>query len=219
MKKAVASLTAALTLCLFGQPASAAGAGQASLSADGHTTYFAPGSRSVVKGSHAAPAGMTAIVNTFNDDPNNAYDCCAGWTVSSVGSIVQFKQAVAMPFTPMTDTNLREVVVAVGWVTGANHITLSLAEDAGGMPGDSIKRAQEEDLPVFGDCCEVTAQPSKPIPLMAGVQYWIVARATMDTWAAWNFNNIGATGTFAFNAGNGWQVSDSTLSAFAVYGD
>jgi hypothetical protein len=163
--------------------------------------------------------GLTPIINTFNTDPNNLYDCCGGWTVSSKGSIVGAKQAVGMAFTPTTDTNLRKVVVAVGWVTGANHVTMSLQTDVGGMPGDSIKRGQETDLNVFGDCCMVTAIPSKPIPLKGGVQYWIVARATADTWAAWNQNNIGATGNFAYNPGGGWQLTDSTLSAFAVYGD
>jgi hypothetical protein len=220
MKKAAASLTAALTLCLIGSTALAAGAPQATLSADGRSTHIAPGAtRSMGHGSHAAPLGMTTIVNTFNDDPNNAYDCCSGWTVSAVGSIIGSKQTIAVPFTPATDTHLRKVSVAIGWVTGANHVTLSLSEDAGGMPGDSIKRAQEEDLPTFGDCCEVTSQPSKPIPLTGGTTYWIVARATMDTWAAFNWNNIGATGTYAFNPGGGWVVADGTLTAFAVYGD
>ena len=219
MKKAVTSLAAALTLCLIGLPASAAGSSQASLSADGRMTHIAPGAAHSVRSSHVAPAGMTAIVNTFNDDPNNAYDCCVGWTLSSVGSIVGAKQSIAIPFTPSADTNLREVDVGIGWVTGANHVTLSLAADSNGMPGDSIKRAQEEDFPVFGTCCEVKSQPSKPIALMGGVQYWIVARVTADTWSAWNLNNIGAEGTFAYNPGGGWVVTSGTQTAIAVYGD
>jgi len=219
MKKAVASLAAALTLCLIGSPASAAGSANASLSADGRTTYIAPGAAQGVKRSHVAPAGKTAIVNTFNDDPNNAYDCCVGWTLSSTGSIIGAKQTIAIPFTPSADTNLREVSVGIGWVTGANHATLSLSADDNGMPGDSIKRAQEDDFPVFGSCCEIKSQPSKPIPLMGGVQYWIVARVTADTWSAWNLNNIGAEGTYAFNPGGGWVVTSGSLPAVAVYGD
>jgi hypothetical protein len=220
MKNAAASLTAALTLCLIGSPASAAGSSQASLSADGRMTYFAPGAlHNIVPRSHAAPKGMTEIVNTFNDDPNNAYDCCQGWTLSSTGSIVGAKQSIAMPFTPAADTNLRQVVVGIGWVTGANHVTLSLSADANGVPGDSIKRAQEDDFPVFGTCCEVVSQPSKPIPLTGGMQYWLVARVTADTWAAWNVNNIGMSGPFAFNPGGGWVASEGPLGAFAVFGD
>jgi hypothetical protein len=218
MKKTLAALTALLTVCLA-PSAMAAGAPEATLSADGRATFIAPGARSAGSSAQLSHDGLTVIVNTFSNDPNNLYDCCAGWTVSSRGSIVGAKQAVAMPFTPASDTNLRKVVVAVGWVTGLNHVTMSLAADSGGMPGDSIKRGQETDLNVFGDCCAVTAIPSKPIPLMGGVQYWIVARATSDTWSAWNDNNIGASGTFAYNSGSGWNLTQSTLSAFAVYGD
>jgi hypothetical protein len=220
MKKAVVSLAAALTLCLIGAPALAADSQKASLSADGRITYIAPGAaRSAVKRSQLAPEDRTTIVNTFNADPDNAFDCCAGYTVSAVGSIIGAKQTIAMPFTPTEDTHLRKVVVAVGWVVGVNHVTLSLLEDAGGMPGDAIKRDQEDGLPTFGSCCEVTAVPSKPIPLKAGVQYWIAARATSDTWAAWNWSNTGASGTFAYNPGGGWQLAEGTLVAYAVYGN
>jgi hypothetical protein len=219
MKKTLAALTALLTVCLAASPAMAAGAPKATLSADGRTTYIAPGAHTTANSAALSHDGLTVLANTFSTDPNNLYDCCSGWTVSSRGSIVQAKQAIGMAFTPAADTNLRKVVVAVGWVTGLNHVTMSLQTDAGGLPGDSIKRGQEDNLNVFGDCCSVTAIPSKPIPLMGGVQYWIVARATSDTWAAWNVNNIGATGNFAFNSGGGWQLTNSTLAAFAVYGD
>ena len=43
-------------------------------------------------------------------------------------------------------------------------------------------------------------------------------KRSADTWDAWNMNNTGAQGTFAFNTGTGWQATSGPLSAFGVYG-
>jgi hypothetical protein len=216
MKKALAALTAALTLCLIGSPATAADT-KASVSADGRMTHIVPGA--FRNTSYVVPEGLSVLYSNFNTDPNNAYDCCSGWTLSTVDSVLQFRQFVAMPFTPTADADIRRVDLAIGWVTGANHIGLSLRSDMGGLPGDVIKQAGADDLPVFGTCCDVVAVPSHPIHVMGGMQYWIVARATADTWGAWNVNNTNAVGNFAFKATAGWTLTNSTLGAYAVLGN
>ncbi|MFZ5550446.1 MAG: hypothetical protein ACOZJX_17255 [Pseudomonadota bacterium] len=166
------------------------------------------------------PLGTTEIYSTFNTDLDNAYDCCGGWTVSAVGSILGFRQDVAMPFTPAADGEVRAIHAAVGWVTGTNGVAISLNADAGGMPGAAIKKGSVTGLPTFGTCC-VTASIIGGAPVTAGTQYWVVVRTnkqSADTWDAWNYNNIGLAGTFAFNTGTGWQLSSSSLSAFNVVG-
>jgi len=218
MKKALAALTAALTLCMLGTSASAAGSTQASLSADGRTTYVANSALRGMASPFVVPDGFTVIYSNFNTDPANAYDCCAGWTLSAEGSIVGARQILAMPFTPSADIDIRRLVVAIGYVTGTNHVALSLHADDNGLPGDLIKQGSADDLPVFGGCCDTTAVPARPIHVMGGTQYWVVAKVTDDTWSAWNWNTIGAQGPYAFRADGGWIPANSILSAFAVLG-
>jgi hypothetical protein len=221
MKKALAALTAALTLCLIGSPASAAGTAQATLSADGRMTHILPGDvRNLGRSPHVVPAGMMTIYSTLNDDPNNVYDCCNGWTLSTTDSVLQSRQFIAMPFTPTADADIRRVSVAIGWVTGANLVGLSLRSDSAGLPGDVIKQAREGDLAVFGTCCDLTVVPTHPIHVTGGVQYWLVARATADTWGAWNVNSINAIGNFAFKGDGHWTLaSGASLGAFSIEGN
>jgi hypothetical protein len=218
MKKTFTALAAALTLCLIGQPATAAGSTQATLSADGRMTLIAPGSVASLGHTYVVPDGLKTIYSTFSDDESNLYNCCNGWTVSAVGSIVGAKQAIAMPFTPETNVKVKQIVLGIGWVTGANKVTVSLASDAGGVPGATLKKAGASDLPTFGTCCDTTAVAVKGIALSAGTTYWVIATAKKDTWAAWNNNTIGADGPFAFDGGSGWQATSGNLSAFSVLG-
>jgi hypothetical protein len=218
MKKTFVALASALTLCLIGQSATAAGSTQATLSADGRMTLMAPGSVAGLGHTYVVPDGLKTIYSTFSDDDSNLYNCCSGWTVSSAGSIVGAKQAVAMPFTPSANVKLKQIVLGIGWVTGVNKVTVSLAEDAGGVPGATLRKGGATDLPTFGSCCDTTAVAVKAIPLSAGTTYWVIATAKKDTWAAWNNNTIGAEGPFAFDAGSGWQATSGNLSAFSVLG-
>lgn len=219
MKEAFPLLgTLAAALTLVGASALAAPTG-AIATADGRTIIDAK-SAPIVARQPQLPLGTTEIYSTFNTDVDNAYDCCGGWTVSAVGSILGFRQDVAMPFTPAADGEVRAIHAAVGWVTGTNGVAISLNADSGGMPGAAIKKGSVTGLPVFGNCC-VTASIIGGAPVTAGTQYWVVVRTnkqSADTWDAWNYNNIGLAGTFAFNTGTGWQLSSSSLSAFNVVG-
>jgi len=218
MKKTFVALASALTLCLIGQSATAAGSTQTTLSADGRMTLVAPGSVASLGHTYVVPNDLTTIYTTFNEDVSNLYNCCSGWTVSSAGSIVGAKQAVAMPFTPSANGKVKQVVLGIGWVTGVNKVTVSVNADAGGVPGAALRKGGASDLPTFGSCCDTVAVSVKGIPVSAGTTYWVVATAKKDTWAAWNNNTIGAEGPFAFDAGSGWQATSGNLSAFSVLG-
>lgn len=218
MKEAFPLLSTLAALAIFSTSA-VAGAAGAVATPDGRTFIDAK-SAPIVARQPQLPLGTTEIYSTFNTDVDNAYDCCGGWTVSAVGSILGFQQDVAMPFTPAADGTVRAIHAAVGWVTGTNGVAISLNADAGGVPGAALKKGSVTGLPVFGNCC-VTASIIGGAPVTAGTQYWVVVRTnkqSADTWNAWNYNNIGLAGTFAFNTGIGWQLSSSSLSAFNVVG-
>lgn len=218
MKEAFAFIGGLAASLAFSASALAAGA---TLSADGRTTIAVGATQVKPMQLPAKVQGLKEIVNTFNTDPNNAYDCCNGWTVSAVGSIVGFQQNVAMPFTPDKNYAVKTVTVAVGYVAGTNGATVSLNADAGGVPGAVIKKMAVTGLPVFGTCCVTASIGGKGSPVTAGTQYWVVVKTdkkTADTWDAWNMNNIGASGTFAFDTGTGWQLTSGPTGAYSVLG-
>ncbi len=218
MKEAFAVIGGVAASLVFSASALAAGA---TLSADGRTTISVGSTQVKPMQLPAKVQGLKEIVNTFNTDPNNAYDCCNGWTVSATGSITGFQQDVAMPFTPNKNYAVKTITVAVGYVAGTNGVSVSLNADAGGLPGAVIKKASVTGLPVFGTCCVTASIGAKGSPVTAGTQYWVVVKTdkkTADTWDAWNMNNLGVTGDFAFNTGTGWQLTNGPTAAYSVMG-
>ena len=219
MKEAFAALGGLVAMTVLSASALAAGPSGAVAHADGRTTISAGNAR-VVPGQVPTGGGKT-IYTTFNSDTNNLYDCCGGWTISSEGSIVGARQDVAMPFTPSNNYAVKAITAAVGYVAGTNAVTISLNADDGGLPGAVLRKATVTGLPVFGTCCVTASIGGKGTPVAAGTQYWVVVKTdkkSPDTWDAWNMNNIGAQGTFAFNTGTGWQASSGPLGAFSVSG-
>lgn len=221
MKEAFAAIGGLVATVFIGASALAAGP---AATVHGLTTSIAPGATANAVVPRQAPAhvlGLKDIVNTFNSDPNNAYDCCNGWTVSAAGSITGFQQDVAMPFTPDKNYAVKTITVAVGYVAGTNGATVSLNADAGGLPGAVIKKGVVTGLPTFGTCCVTASINGKGAPVTAGTQYWVVVKTdkkSADTWDAWNMNTIGASGAFAFNTGTGWQLTSGPTSAYSVTG-
>lgn len=221
MKKVLAVLATLLTACLIGSPALAAGS-KASTAQGGMVTVTAPSAALPIGQPHAAKIdSLTEIYSNFNSDDTNLYDCCAGWTVSTRDSVVHARFFVAMPFTPAANGSVRKVVLGTGWVSGLNAVNVSLRADDGGLPGELLKRYVATSLPAFGTCCETVTMMAKGVPVTAGMTYWVVVRGTADTWAAWNFNTVGASGPFAFktDAMSRWQSTADVLGAFRVLGD
>jgi hypothetical protein len=166
----------------------------------------------------AAAAG-SVIYSTFSTGTGDPYDCCSGWAIAAAGAGVGFESSLAMPFTPAADTTLKKVHLALGWITGANLVDVSLQEDANGLPGRVIRQLELDTLYPFGDCCTTEVLRGKGPLLKAGHTYWIAVRATADTYAAWNQSNTGATGTIAYDPGTGWTTFESAQGGFAVIGE
>ena len=163
-------------------------------------------------------AGPQQVYSNFNTDPDNAYDCCLGWAVSSF-------YHVAMPFTPAKDVKASKITVAASYVVLTNGVEISLHADADGLPGALIRKGLVRQLPDFETCCVTTsvgANRRSGAALKGGTQYWVVLRANHKiaerAQVGWNLNNQGVRGTYAYTDGAGWLLTTDTFGAFSVEG-
>lgn len=168
---------------------------------------------------------LTTIVSTFNTDPNNAYahNGISAWTISAAGSELGFRSDMAVPFTPSKDYTLKTITVAVTYFSGTNGVTISLNADAAGLPGAVLRKGSVTNLPAAGTCCTTVSIGAKGVQVKAGTPYWVVVKTdakTADTWDGWNYNNINASGPFAYNDGRGWALKRKGIwPAFSVTGN
>ncbi len=171
------------------------------------------------------PAALHKVYDNLGTG-TSVYNCCSGWTISAVGSVIGAQNWVANGFTPKKNYTLAKIQVGVGYVTGTNSVAIGLAEDKGGVPGKVLKHwdAKTGSLPTFGNCCQlVSVSPfaKKPITLTKGKQYWVLVytdKNSPDTWDAWNLDTGGQTGPFSNNTGSGWvNLGTGQQGAFAVW--
>jgi len=167
------------------------------------------------------PLSAQIIFNNISRTESLRYNCCTGYTISGPNSPIGQTFADGMPFTPTANNTIQRLLVAVACVTGPSAVTLSVNEDAGGLPGDVIQSFELSNLPQFGSCCLLEAT-NVNIPVAAGTQYWVVVATgagTSDTWNAWNWNLTDQTNQpFAFFNNGVWQPSAGILASFAVLG-
>jgi len=170
---------------------------------------------------HAAGDGaiLEEIYSNFNSDETDLYDCCEVWDVSTAKSDFHARYTLAMAFTPARDALVRKIQLGLSSVSGNNALSVSLHVDEGGIPGKALQTFLVTDIPPEGKCCEFEVAGPVNRLVRKGRTYWVVAKASGDTQAGWNFNSIGASGTLAFNAGSGWQIRDLPLGAFRVLGE
>jgi hypothetical protein len=155
---------------------------------------------------------------------NSVYNCCTGWTISALGSLIGAQNWIGEAFTPTADATVTRIKVADGYVTGTNGGVIALAADKNNVPGKILKSWGKINLPAFGTCCTLKVGQDNVggIPVKAGVQYWVVVKTgpnTSDTWDAFNLDNS-ATGPLANNTGSGWNnLGVNQQGAFAVLGN
>jgi len=207
-----------LIALVFSVPALAGSRKGITTSKDKRLTFAPPSVRSV-PGTDLT--NVKFIYNNISRVELGRYNCCTGYTISGPDSPVGQTFADAMPFTPAVNDTLTRVLVAVGYVTGTNGVTVSVNEDAGGLPGDALQTFEETGLRNFGSCCAVETVGAN-IAVTAGTQYWVVVATgpnTSDTWDAWNLNVTDqAAKPFAFFNNGVWQPANGILAAFAVIG-
>jgi hypothetical protein len=162
------------------------------------------------------PVQAGVIVNTFG--PGDAYQVGSGWTIG----YPDWRWVQGAAFTPATSVTLGKIDLAGSWAGGSNELDVRLMSDAGGQPGATIESFHFSGaMGVFGNWNPPLSANSTLHPLLTGgTQYWLIASAPEeDTWAVWNYNSIGATGTRARWWTNEpyWQVDQgSTLGAFRI---
>jgi hypothetical protein len=148
---------------------------------------------------------------------------------------------IAAAFTPSanhTATKIEVAVVQSSLGYGTAGFTLSLNQDAGGVPGKALLTAQLPGLPNNGSgwCCAlIVGSIPSGIALSGGTQYWVVVNGqgsqTSDA-AAWDMNAtdqlhpfldaVYCSYTSKCPNGNGWYPFSGTIygtgAAFAVLG-
>ena len=223
MKTAVRSFVPCLALLLIvSLPALAASKDGIVTTKDGRQTIAAkPGPYTVPLQTDPA-SGLVKIYSNASKYPLGVYWCCAGWTISGSGSSNGTQYADAMPFTPSANATVKEIGVAVGYVSGTNEVTVSLNADSSGLPGSPLGSFTVSNLPIFGSCCSAEVESTSGISITKGKQYWVVVQTTTpdsDTWAAWNDNDTNETAQpFAYQNSGVWENVEGILGAFAVFG-
>lgn len=131
---------------------------------------------------------MPITVIFSNLGPGNSYigPCTCGWGVGS-----GWYGSVAVPFTPSTNVELSQILVAL---TIPGNGTLELLNDNAGQPGTTVLESWNiSTLPPWQGPSTIqptqtfTANPG--VNLTAGTQYWILAETNNSF--IWLPNNLG----------------------------
>lgn len=221
IKKALAILA---TLAFATTAAMAAGPNGASVSKDKLTTSVHPGSMHYTPAAHP-PRKLKPIFDNIGFlYPKGYYFCCYGDTISGSASQIGSTNWAAVQFTPDSDSTIKLINVAVGYVSGTNKVVINIAEDDGGVPGNVIGTASATGLDTFGNCCQL-AEANVSIHLTGGTPYWIYLATdgtNSNSWLAWPFNSTDQVDTMAVAGYNGSTWTNFGPSrpapAFALYG-
>lgn len=212
MKKSLALLGALLVVSFAGTTALA----QATSGGTVAVTKTSAKARAVKPAAQKAES-LNEVFSTFGTDSEALYDCCSGWSLN--GKATGEMQYIAVAFTPAADANIRKIIVGMGYFGGTPSVSISLRADKGGVPGEELGHFKATDLVEFGNCCETEAGRLKGIPVTAGTQYWVAAKPAADLSGGWNWNTVGASGTFAGRHEDGWYATSGTLPAIRILGD
>ncbi|HTT84436.1 MAG TPA: choice-of-anchor R domain-containing protein [Rhizomicrobium sp.] len=164
------------------------------LSRDHHQAFVLNPPVSIV---HNLPGdtGLVAIFDNIGKKyPHGTYWCCTGNSMMGPDALPGFSEWwLAAAFTPTSDHTVTQIEVAATYIQGTNSMTLSIANDSGGVPGQVIKSWVIKKLPALGSCCIVDVQDDKGgVPVTAGTQYWITLTTDAkeaNTWSAWQYND------------------------------
>ncbi len=123
------------------------------------------------------PAKGLAKIHSNLGSKTDAFDDGVSWSITGPDNPRWGEGYLAMPFTPKANSTAKEVLIALGYVTGGfNKGSISIFIDAGGVPGKPLKTWATGNFPPEGQCCKsIALKDSTGVPLKGGTQYWIVA--------------------------------------------
>lgn len=179
--------------------------------------------RLCVAASAVVPIQASTVI--FSDfGPGGTYDPNVGFVISGELSPTFTYVTWGMPFTPSGEFLLSQIDIALATFPESTlPVIVTLNADNAGTPGSALMTWTVTDLPPSGTCCSAAMlEASSPLLLSAGTQYWVVAvPQSAETFAEWNGNSIGVTGTAAMQntPGGSWIFTNLyPLGAFAVSG-
>lgn len=165
-----------------------------------------------------AGAGVRADTIYDNFGPDDGYDFRTAWTIGLGFPVIDQGE----PFTVSGGRyRLDAIELALQLAEGDNAFDLWLMTDDGGEPGRVIEAFHV--VGALGPTGHLTppvrvASELHPV-LKAGTRYWLVASATVDTYASWCWNATGDVGPHAQRRDGGpWNVTERTRGAFRVSG-
>jgi len=225
-RKPVVSILLVLSALTLAGIASLAAAGRHGivLSQDGRTVITKQSPSHITP--FVEPVALTTIAGNLSKYPNGVYFCCYGNTISGPNSALGTAYWAAIPFTPTADTSVRAIEVSVGYIEGANGVTISLNADASGVPGAQIAGGDVLGLQPYGDCCQLAVAKGRGgVPVNAGTQYWVVVSTSSNlstAFDAWAFNSTDMRAlpiAFYSSSSGVWGASQSLLPGYAVLGN
>ena len=168
-------------------------------------------------------AHVPSLYSVVYDSIGSGYNCCSGWTISAVGSVIGAQFWPAIQITLPTNESLTQLDVGVGYVTGTNAVQLAIYKDKKGLPGKMCWSGDASNLPTFGSTSTATVSATvKKCKFKANKPFWVAVQTdanSSDTWDAWNVSNT-TNAPLAENTGSGWTSSGTQAAgAVIVYGN
>jgi hypothetical protein len=166
MLKAVLLSTAALALIAT----SADARPQVNLSKDNRFVSVLPQSGQSTPAKHLPGY----LVSTIAKNPNGAYFCCYGSTLSGPSSFFGVAYGVAEQFIPSSSASVTKLYAGVGYVSGDDKVTLTLYADSGSnSPGKKLASGTGTATTEFGFCCNLVEAKIHSQSLTSGTPYWV----------------------------------------------
>ncbi len=129
---------------------------------------------------------------------------------STVGGVT-VNIAEGPPFTPAANYILTTISVVVARYVPPNQMRLTLAEDAGGVPGQSLETFTLTGSAGVGPPMPTVLTSSAHPLLLAHKQYWLIASASLPTTMFWALNNT-SIGTVAYQYNGGPWALDTRVN-------
>jgi hypothetical protein len=93
----------------------------------------------IVESANGPEKGLTTIHSNLGSK-TDAFDDGVSWSITGPDNPRWGEGYLAMPFTPKANSTAKEVLIALGYVTGGfNKGSISICSDAGGVPGKPLK--------------------------------------------------------------------------------
>jgi hypothetical protein len=163
----------------------------------------------------SAQAQDATLYDTFNDGDQGAlFDCCN--TLPLVGGHKDGDWLdVHLPITVPVRTKIREVDVALSYVSGHNEVDVMLVSVGRHHP--FAYRFHATNVPSGGQCCVFqTGIPSGGGIFAHAGNYELWLRVHGSTLAGWNLNSAGLTGPYLTRDQDGWHEQNGTLPAVRI---